>query len=87
MFAPINHSRSIVMKSSSMMHLIRGYKQERERAIGLDDLRDLPAHLARPMAILKDRRNGNLLFVFQPLTPDPAGRLAKVVVVLAHVIT
>lgn len=58
------------------------------RAIGLaaEDVARLPALLAAPIAVLRQRDNGNLVYVFRPRDPNER-RLGKLVVVPGQVLS
>ena len=73
--------RSIVISSERMIHLVRDAKHLQGKTIPLADLVDLPAHLARPQAVLRQKNTGNILFVWNSANA-PAGMLVKVVVAL-----
>ncbi|WP_337267068.1 phage head morphogenesis protein [Oryzifoliimicrobium ureilyticus] len=70
-------SGAITLSQQSAQHMVRDSKADAGRAIPVELLRQLPSKLAQPDAVLRDRRDGSLLYVFNS---DVDQRLAKVVV-------
>lgn len=56
-------------------HLVRDAKTESGRAVPVDLLRRLPETLASAKAVLRDRRDGNLLYVFDVPGDERAGKV------------
>ena len=69
---------AIVVSDRELLHMARDVKQAAGRAVPGESLRDLPGIIARPMAVLRDQRDGTLLYVFDP--PGADARLGKLVV-------
>lgn len=70
-------SGAIVLEMQRAAHLVRDAKTDRGQAVPVDMLRDLPSTLAGARAVLLDRRDQALLYVFDVPGQD---RLGKVVV-------
>lgn len=75
-------SAAITLAQKTVRHFVRDAKAGRGQAVPLDVLKRLPDALANPRAILLDRRDGALLYVFD--APGEA-RAAKIVVRLDYV--
>lgn len=67
---------AITIRDSELRHLARDDKHARDQKLPESVVLDLPARLADPQAILRDRSDGSLIYVF----PIDGGQLAKVVV-------
>lgn len=67
---------AITLQQRQVLHMLRDAKQARGRAVPDEVLRHLPSVLAAPRAVLRDLRDGDLLYVFDV----PAGRHGKIVV-------
>ncbi|MDQ0454708.1 phage head morphogenesis protein [Rhizobium paknamense] len=70
-------SGAITLTQQVALHMVRDAKAGAGKAVDMAALRQLPFNLNRPRAVLRDRRDGALLYVFDS-GQDP--RLAKVVV-------
>ncbi|MDQ0454646.1 phage head morphogenesis protein [Rhizobium paknamense] len=70
-------SGAITLTQQTALHMLRDSKASAGRGVDAAVLRQLPANLSRPRAVLRDRRDGALLYVFDS-GHDP--RLAKIVV-------
>ena len=70
-------SAELTVTAQQLLHMSRPAKVASGRAIALADLRRLPELLAKPLAVLRDKEDGNLVMVFEPSEPDEArhGRL------------
>ena len=69
-------SGAITLQQQAVQHMIRWTKQARGAAVDVDLLRNLPELLSSPRAVLIDRRNGDLLYVFDVEgAGDTAGKL------------
>ena len=68
-------STSITITSRAVQHLLRPGKALAGKAIQVADLKRLPGLLAHPRAVLRNKQDGSLLYVFEPLHPV-AGKLA-----------
>lgn len=71
---PVPPDPAIVIRASDVLHITRGSKAAARKGIALDDLRRLPALLAAPVAVLRARDTGELLYVFMPSDPAEARR-------------
>lgn len=70
-------SGAITIQQTAVQHMLRDVKTGRGRAVPVDQLRRMPALLAAPRAVLLDKRNGGLLYVFDV---EGDSRLGKLVV-------
>lgn len=61
-------SGAITISQDRVQHMLRDSKAESGRAVPLELLRELPALLAKPRAVLRERRTGHLVYVFD--VPD-----------------
>lgn len=70
-------SGAITVTNRVAWHMQRDFKSNIGKAVPTDMLRKLPEILANPKAVLRDKRNGVLLYVFDPQLPgdDRAGKL------------
>lgn len=73
---------AISVSSREILHLLNDGKKADGKAIDITDLMRLPEIMAKPIAILRDRRDGRLLYIFEPSIRDP--RDGKVVVVVEY---
>lgn len=62
----VPQSGAITVQQATIQHMLRDAKAARGRGVPADTLRQLPALLSRPMAILRDLHDGDLLYVFDP---------------------
>lgn len=60
----VPQSGAITVQQAAILHMLRDAKAGRGRAVTIETLRQLPSLLSRPAAILRDRRDGDLLYVF-----------------------
>lgn len=67
---------AITLQQRQVVHMLRDAKRIRGQAVPDEVLRHLPSVLSTPRAVLRDRRDGDLLYVFDAL----AGRQGKIVV-------
>lgn len=67
---------AITLRDIQLRHFARHSKRDRGQVLPEDTVLNLPEHLAAPQAILLDRADGNLVWVF-PLADN---RLAKIVI-------
>ena len=67
---------AITLQQRQVRHMMRDAKQARGRAVPDEVLRHLPSVITSPRAVLRDLRDGDLLYVFDA----PAGRRGKIVV-------
>ena len=67
---------AITLQQRQVLHMLRDAKQVRGRVVPDEVLRHLPSVLTSPRAVLRDLRDGDLLYVFDA----PAGRRGKIVV-------
>lgn len=86
--APAPAGRTIIISANKLARIVgkdARIGKAMPRALDPADITNLPRHLARPLAVLRQRNNGNLIYVFRPRgTHD--GRLAKVVVAVDRVV-
>lgn len=68
-------SAAVTLTQKSVRHLVRDAKAARNQAISTDMLKRMPDLLAAPRAILLDRRDGALLYVFDLPGDDRAGKI------------
>lgn len=68
-------SGAITLSQERVRHMLRDSKSVAGRAVPLDLLRELPALLARPRAVLRERRTGNLVYVFDTSADERMGKL------------
>ncbi len=64
----------LTVTAKQMLHMSRPAKAAVGRGISLQDLRRLPELLAKPLAVLRDREDGNLVMVFEPSDPQEQRR-------------
>lgn len=67
---------AITLQQRQVLHMLRDAKQVRGRVVPDEVLRHLPSVLTSPRAVLRDLRDGDLLYVFDA----PSGRRGKIVV-------
>jgi SPP1 gp7 family putative phage head morphogenesis protein len=72
-------SGAITLTQATARHMVRDAKADVGKTVSRSALRQLPFLLSRPRAVLRDKRDGALLYVFDS-GQDP--RLAKIVVKL-----
>lgn len=65
---------AITLQQRQVRHMLRDAKQVRGRAVPDEVLRHLPAILTSPRAVLRDRRDGDLLYVFDA-APGTRGKI------------
>ncbi|MCF1449984.1 hypothetical protein FS815_24650 [Agrobacterium vitis] len=70
-------SGAITLTQQAALHMVRDAKAGAGKTVDLSALRQLPDHLSRPRAVLRDKRDGALLYVFDS---GQDSRLAKIVV-------
>jgi SPP1 gp7 family putative phage head morphogenesis protein len=70
-------SGAITVDQQAVLHMLRDMKASAGKVPAVDYLRRLPEIFARPKAVLFDKRDPTLVYVFDP-APDP--RLGKLVV-------
>ena len=75
----VPQTAAILISDRVVKHIVRDKKRERRQAISEADVLAIPEHLAKPEAVLFQRRDPALLYVFNPEGSDD-GRLGKVVV-------
>lgn len=73
---------AISVSSREVLHLLNDGKALDGKALDATDILRLPEIIARPIAILRDRRDGRLLYIFEPAVRDP--RDGKVVVAVEY---
>lgn len=70
-------SAAVIVTDKDVLHMLRDAKQAAKKSVAQASLRHLPRILGKPVAVLWDKRDPGLLYVFDP----PAGdRKAKIVV-------
>ena len=67
-------SATIEISDRDILHIMRETKLDRGAAIPTDSLLELPAILQNPRAVLFDKRDSNLLYVFEPDGVDRHGK-------------
>ena len=67
-------SGAITISQERVRHILRDSKAQAGRAVPVELLRDLPALLARPRAVLRERRTGHLVYVFDAPGDDQVGK-------------
>lgn len=68
-------SGAITVSQSAIGHALRDVKSQSGSAIALADLQRMPDLIARPSAVLLDRRDGSLIYVFDAGNADQRGKL------------
>lgn len=66
---------AITIDQAAVLHMLRDTKANAGRAVPAETLRRIPDLLANPRAILRDKRDGQLLYVFDVPGEDRAGKL------------
>lgn len=69
----IPQSGAITLDQRQVQHMLRDTKTKAGRAVPIELLRRLPEMLAKPRAVLRDRRTGDLVYVFDV----PGQKVAK----------
>ena len=75
-------SGAITLTQTTVRHMVRDAKAEAGKAVPVELLRDLPARLVRPRAVLRSKASGELLYVLD--VPGEA-RAGKIVIRLDYV--
>jgi SPP1 gp7 family putative phage head morphogenesis protein len=70
-------SGAITVQQGTVVHMVRDLKAQAGKTVSPDILKQIPAILNAPRAVLIDRRDGTLIYVFDA-SPDP--RLGKLAV-------
>jgi SPP1 gp7 family putative phage head morphogenesis protein len=72
-------SGAITLTQATARHMVRDAKADAGKTVAVSALRQLPAYLSKPRAVLRDKRDGALLYVFDS---GQGPRTAKIVVKL-----
>ncbi|MHC8442137.1 MAG: hypothetical protein ACYYK0_08155, partial [Candidatus Eutrophobiaceae bacterium] len=72
--API-HNAAILLTDKQLRHMLRDSKKTRGAALSPDDIRRIPGIIGNPEAILYDKREPALPYVFSPQGESGKGRL------------
>jgi len=69
-------SGAITIQQKAVQHMLRDVKATRGRVVPVDVLRRMPTLLASPRAVLLDKRDNSLLYIFDVPGDDRFGKIA-----------